>query len=115
MDPVVPGPEGRPDLGGVEDLVQGVIDLLHANQVRDDAHVRVVAYFDEVEPGREADAEAGAFILAFPRPSSPKLMTGVRVTLSPWRRLNDNAMSPRVKGFVQPQSWFVDLRLPAIQ
>lgn len=25
------------------------------------------------------------------------------------------AMSPRVRGFVQPQSWFVDLRLPSIQ
>ncbi|HZH46604.1 MAG TPA: ABC transporter substrate-binding protein, partial [Roseococcus sp.] len=25
------------------------------------------------------------------------------------------AMSPRVRGHVQPQSWFVDLRLPSIQ
>ena len=25
------------------------------------------------------------------------------------------AMSPRVKGYVQPQSWFVDLRLPHVQ
>ena len=82
---------------GPDDLIRGVIDLLQANQVRDDAHVRVVAYFDEVELGREADAEARAYILAFPRPSSPKLTTGVRVTLSPWRRLNDAAMSPRVK------------------
>jgi len=82
---------------GPDDLIRGVIDLLQANQVRDDAHVRVVAYFDEVELGREADAEARAYILAFPRPSSPKLTTGLRVTLSPWRRLNDTAMSPRVK------------------
>ncbi len=82
---------------GPDDLIQGVIELLRANQVRDDAHVRVVAYFDEVEAGHEAEAEAGAYILAFPRPSSPKLTTGVRVTLSPWRRLNDSAMSPRVK------------------
>ena len=82
---------------GPDDLIRGVIDLLQANEVRNDAHVRVVAYFDEVELGREADAEARAYILAFPRPSSPKLTTGVRVTLSPWRRLNDTAMSPRVK------------------
>lgn len=82
---------------GPDDLIQGVIELLLANQVREDAHVRVVAYFDEVEAGHEAEAEAGAYILAFPRPSSPKLTTGVRVTLSPWRRLNDSAMSPRVK------------------
>ena len=82
---------------GPDDPIRGVIDLLQANQVRDDAHVRVVAYFDEVELGREADAEARAYILAFPRPPSPKLTTGVRVTLSPWRRLSDTAMSPRVK------------------
>jgi hypothetical protein len=25
------------------------------------------------------------------------------------------AMSPRVKGHVQPQSWFLDMRLPYIQ
>jgi peptide/nickel transport system substrate-binding protein len=24
-------------------------------------------------------------------------------------------MSPRVRGYVQPQSWFVDLRLPYVQ
>jgi hypothetical protein len=24
-------------------------------------------------------------------------------------------MSPRIRGYVQPQSWFVDLRLPYIQ
>ncbi|WP_431272826.1 hypothetical protein [Dankookia sp. P2] len=29
--------------------------------------------------------------------------------------VSPRAMSPRVKGFVQPQSWFVDLRLPSIQ
>jgi peptide/nickel transport system substrate-binding protein len=29
--------------------------------------------------------------------------------------VSPRAMSPRVKGFVQPQSWFVDLRLPYIQ
>jgi branched-chain amino acid aminotransferase len=82
---------------GREDLVQGVMALLKAEDIRQDAHIRVVAYFDEVEWGHDADAETGAFILAFQRPSSPKLTSGVRVTLSPWRRLNDAAMSPRVK------------------
>jgi branched-chain amino acid aminotransferase len=82
---------------GRDELLQGVIDLLHANQVRDDAHVRVVVYFDEVEVGREVDGATGAFILAFQRPPSPRLQAGVRTTLSPWRRLSDAAMSPRVK------------------
>ncbi len=29
--------------------------------------------------------------------------------------LNPRAMSPRVKGFVSPQSWFVDLTLVSLQ
>jgi ABC-type transport system substrate-binding protein len=29
--------------------------------------------------------------------------------------VSPRAMSPRVRGYVQPQSWFVDLRLPFIQ
>jgi len=71
--------------------------LLRANGVRDDTHIRVVVYFDELEPGRELETETGAFILAFERPQSARLRTGVRTTLSPWRRLSDVAMSPRVK------------------
>jgi branched-chain amino acid aminotransferase len=82
---------------GPDELLKGVIDLLHANEVRDDAHVRVVVYFDEVEVGHEVDGATGAFILAFQRAPSPRLTTGVRTTLSPWRRLSDTAMSPRVK------------------
>jgi branched-chain amino acid aminotransferase len=80
-----------------DELLRGVIDLLQANQVRGDAHVRVVVYFDEVEVGHELEGATGAFILAFERPPSPRLTTGVRATLSPWRRLSDSAMSPRVK------------------
>jgi branched-chain amino acid aminotransferase len=80
-----------------EELSAGVVELLRANEVREDAHIRVVAYFDEMELGQELDTPTGAFILAFPRPPSPKQSTGVRTMLSPWRRLSDNAMSPRVK------------------
>jgi branched-chain amino acid aminotransferase len=80
-----------------EELTAGVVELLRANQVREDAHIRVVAYFDEMEQGQELDTPAGAFILALPRPPSAKLNSGVRTMLSPWRRLSDNAMSPRVK------------------
>jgi branched-chain amino acid aminotransferase len=80
-----------------EELTAGVVELLRANQVREDAHIRVVAYFDEMELGQELETPAGAFILAFPRPPNPRLNTGVRTMLSPWRRLSDNAMSPRVK------------------
>ena len=38
---------------------------------------------------------------------------------APWlfvvHDLNPRALSPKVKGFVQPQSWFVDLTLPWVE
>jgi len=78
-----------------EELAEGIATLLEANGVANDAHIRVVAYFDELRLGRELEAEAGAFILVNESPVA-KGRT-MRVTLSPWRRLNDLSMSPRVK------------------
>src|SRR2546425_10680785 len=38
---------------------------------------------------------------------------------APWlfvvHDLNPRALSPKIKGFVQPQSWFVDLTLPCVE
>src|SRR5919201_3540213 len=78
-------------------LTDAIAELLRANDVHEDAHVRVVAYFDEVEYGHDLEGTTGAYILAYPRPRSPKLQTGVRCMVSAWRRLSENAMSPRVK------------------
>jgi branched-chain amino acid aminotransferase len=82
-----------------DELVDAVCDLLRANEVRDDAHIRVVAYFDEVDYVRNRDLEGatGAFILIYPGPRTQPFDTGIRCTVSMWRRLSENAMSPRVK------------------
>jgi branched-chain amino acid aminotransferase len=81
-----------------EQLTQGVIELLRANEVRDDAHIRVVAYFDILEGAAKGESDpAGAYILAFPRPPNARLESGVRSTLSAWRRPSDSSISPRVK------------------
>ena len=80
------------------ELAAGIIDLLHANEVRDDAHVRVVAYFDVLEGAATGEGDpTGAYILAFPKPLNPKLAAGVRSTISSWRRPTDSSISPRVK------------------
>lgn len=80
-----------------QDLIQGVIDLLQANEVKDDAHIRVVVYFDEPQFGHDTQVGTGAYIIAHPRRQSSRVHDGIRVTLSPWRRLSDTSMSPRVK------------------
>ena len=36
-------------------------------------------------------------VYAGPRPRDPKTATGIRVQVSAWRRMSDNAMPPRIK------------------
>jgi branched-chain amino acid aminotransferase len=81
-----------------EQLTQGMIELLRANEVRDDAHIRVVAYFDVLDGAATGEADpTGAYMLAFPKPVNPRLESGVRSTVSAWRRPTDSSISPRVK------------------
>jgi branched-chain amino acid aminotransferase len=81
-----------------EQLTQGVIELLRANEVRDDAHVRVVAYFDVLDGAAKGESDpTGAYMLAFPKPLNARLESGVRSTISAWRRPSDSSISPRVK------------------
>ena len=77
------------------DYAAAIAALLQANGVTSDAHIRVVAYFDELRLGKELDADAGAFILAHEqlKPAPPT----TRATLSAWRRSSDLAIPPRVK------------------
>jgi branched-chain amino acid aminotransferase len=79
-------------------LADGIIELLRANDVREDAHVRVVTYFDLLDgPAKGESDPTGVYILAFPRPANARLESGVRSTISAWRRPTDSSISPRVK------------------
>jgi branched-chain amino acid aminotransferase len=81
-----------------DQLTQGVIELLRANEVRDDAHIRVVAYFDVLDGAATGEGDpTGAYILAFPKAVNARLESGVRSTISAWRRPTDSSISPRVK------------------
>jgi len=97
-----------------EQLIDGVRELLEANGFRGDSHARVCAYYGDVEFGRELEGvPTGAYVLAFERPSIVD-REGIRVTLSPWRRLDDTAMSPRVKAsanYLNSRTALVDAKL----
>jgi branched-chain amino acid aminotransferase len=81
-----------------EQLKQGVIELLRANQFRDDAHIRVVAYFDVLDgPAGGEDDPTGVYMLAFAKAINARLESGVRSAVSAWRRPTDTSISPRVK------------------
>jgi branched-chain amino acid aminotransferase len=44
-------------------LTRAMCDLIDANNVRSDAHIRVVVYFDELRLGHETESDTGAFIV----------------------------------------------------
>jgi len=78
-----------------DELADAVFTLLSANAISTDAYVRIVVYFGEELAYGGADTPTGAFILTDPdfKPAPPSM----RVTLSPWRRLTDLTLPPRVK------------------
>jgi branched-chain amino acid aminotransferase len=78
-----------------QDLAKGIAELFEANGVVSDAHIRVVVYYEEMRPGHELEIPTGAFIIV--REGFAASGGTVRATLSPWRRLPDIAMPPRVK------------------
>jgi branched-chain amino acid aminotransferase len=80
---------------GPDELAAGIAELIAANGVQNDAHIRVVAYYEESFLGRETDTPTGAFIIV--REGLATSDGSMRVTLSPWRRSADTAMPPRVK------------------
>jgi branched-chain amino acid aminotransferase len=82
---------------GPAQLIEGVKDLLRASDAREDTHIRVCAYFDDVEYGKELEATTGVYILAYPRGHNARMTTGLRATISQWRHIPESALTPRVK------------------
>ncbi|MGH2345059.1 MAG: aminotransferase class IV, partial [Chloroflexota bacterium] len=81
-----------------EDLGRGTLEMLRANSFRSDVYVRPIAY----KSGRMikvALAKIPSNFAAFAVPMGDYLDTtrGLRVTISSWRRLDDNAIPARGK------------------
>lgn len=84
-----------PDFG-VDQVAAAIIELLRADGHRANCHIRATAYLDGLgEHHVPGPVSWGVF--AGPRPRSRNTETGVRVQVSSWRRMSDNALSPRVK------------------
>ena len=87
------------------ELAQAVVDLLRANNCRDDTYIQPVAY--PAGPGRafsRADeVRTGLYITL--RPFESHLLTDYRINVrvSSWVRIADNVMPPRIKAL--PNYW----------
>jgi len=84
----------------VEDLSQPVIDLLRANQFKEDMHIMQHVYVEGPEVGFMADTgPIKMCIAAFPkgRYSTYEEGGGLACCVSSWVRISDHSMPPRIK------------------
>jgi branched-chain amino acid aminotransferase len=82
-----------------EEIRQACLELLAANDFRQDAHVCVVAYFG-MGPNFETMShteDVGLHITTTPAPRSRGYHHGVTASISSWRRISDDSMPPRIK------------------
>ena len=81
------------------EIEQACLDVLRANEFREDVHLCVVAYFGfgpHLDPLCHTD-DTGLHITAMPAPRSRGYYEGLRASISSWRRISDDSMPPRIK------------------
>lgn len=83
----------------VEQLTEASIDLLRANEIREDTYVRPLAYTADTSNRRFSQVSTDAAVLINTNPMPTHLLTGVANTakVSSWRRISEDVMPPRVK------------------
>jgi branched-chain amino acid aminotransferase len=80
------------------DMVQFTMDLLKAEKAQTDCYIRPICYFsDEVIGVRLHDLHAALTIVAIPFGSYVENEEGSRVTISSWKRIDDNMIPARGK------------------
>lgn len=85
---------------------EGVLDLLRANEYREDVYLQPLVYFAEGIPGYLSAIERPVDVLITARPSPTTLADeeGVTACVSSWVRIADNAMPPRAKALANYQN-----------
>ncbi|WP_226576152.1 branched-chain-amino-acid transaminase [Acuticoccus sediminis] len=78
-----------------DEIEEAVVSMLRANDLREDTHVRVIAYLGGDDPLHQT-GPVGLIAGALPRPSRG-VGGGLHATVSSWRRIADSALPPRVK------------------
>lgn len=89
-----------------QELGQGIIDLLRANEYKCDCYVQPLAYFAEDIPGYLGVLEAPAEVVITTRkaPSNLWESKSVNCNISSWTRISDNSMPPRAKAITNYQN-----------
>ncbi len=73
-----------------------LIDLIRANDLREDIHIVLMAYIDG-DGEMFATGPLGMTIAALPKGRTPKADVGLDCAVSSWARMSDHATPPRIK------------------
>jgi branched-chain amino acid aminotransferase len=83
----------------LDELRQATLDLLQANETREDTYIRPLAYAAETSGKRFSQVGFASSVLINTAPMPTHLGTGVTQTakVSSWRRISEDVMPPRAK------------------
>jgi len=84
----------------LREIEQGALDLLRANEFREDAHFVPVAFFGMGAHNFNTlgpTVDNGVYITAVPWPQPAALLNGVAACVASWRRISDDSVPPRLK------------------
>jgi branched-chain amino acid aminotransferase len=83
----------------LEQLTAAILDLLQANEIREDTYIRPLAYAADTSGKRFAQIGHDCALLINTSPMPSHLKTGVEhaAKVSSWRRISEDVMPPRVK------------------
>ena len=79
------------------ELRDGCLTLLRANELQENVHIVIVAYFGMGRDELGLTDDTGVHITAMPMPRSDAYHRGVAACISSWRRVGDDTMPPRIK------------------
>lgn len=81
-----------------DDFIAGcVLDLIRENGLRQDVHVRIIAYVDQYDGPLTATEPIAMAISVAPREEPATTGRGLDCAVSSWARIADNSMPPRIK------------------
>jgi len=83
----------------IEDLTEATLDLLRANDSREDTYIYPLAYMRDSYTTRYDRPEIRSALQILTRPMPSHLGTGLKLhaKVSSWRRISEDVMPPRVK------------------
>lgn len=83
----------------VDDLIGITLDLLRANETREDTYIFPFVYLADAHANRFDPSKMSGSLMVQTRPMPSHLGTGMqqRAKTSSWTRISDNVMPPRVK------------------